>query len=165
MGTARPQRQFSADPDEIRRAVALICDPGSVYELRVPASQRGTESGYFANFEALVAAATRLSGQAPGIFVMLNPVAPALLARSVNRTVGYAKHTTSDSDIVCRRWILLDFDPERPAGISSTDDEHDAAVARATNCRAWLIDHGIPSASLVLADSGNGAHLLIRVEL
>ena len=75
------------------------------------------------------------------------------------------RHTTSDSDIVRRRFLPLDFDPVRAAGISSTADEHKAAINRATECMGWLRSRGFPAVSLVLGDSGNGAHLLVRANL
>lgn len=58
------------------------------------------------------------------------------------------------------RWI---FDPVRPAGISSTDAEHVAALERAMACTDWLSGHGWPLP--VAADSGNGGHLLYPIDL
>jgi hypothetical protein len=71
--------------------------------------------------------------------------------------------TTSDTDIVGRRWLLVDFDPVRPAGISSTKREHGRAVAAACGARDDLRSAGWPDP--VVANSGNGAHLLYRVDL
>jgi hypothetical protein len=63
-----------------------------------------------------------------------------------------------------RRWLPIDFDPALPAGISSTDAEHDAALQRAQACRDWLCGNwGWPAP--VYADSGNGAHVLSRIDL
>jgi hypothetical protein len=154
-----------ADREEIRRALALLFQPGDVVELRAPGSRQGTLSGYFDDMEALASAAVRWSGTVPAIYVTMNPVKPALLARAVNRVIPYAKITTGDADILVRRWLLCDLDPTRPTGISSTDAEHAAALAAARACRQWLIEQGIPSASLVLADSGNGGHVLARIDL
>jgi hypothetical protein len=77
--------------------------------------------------------------------------------------VPYAKQTTSDSDVVRRRWLPIDFDPVRPSGISSTDVEHDAALECAKSCRDFLSGCGWPEP--IFADSGNGAHLLYRIVL
>jgi hypothetical protein len=155
---------LAPDPAEIRRAVALLLEPGAVAELRVLDTERdGTVSGYFDDPEALTRETARWSGRAPAVYVTLNPVNPALLARAVNRVRTRAKHTTSDTDVVRRRWLPLDFDPVRPAGISATDTEHAAALARARETSAWLRGEGWPEGSL--GDSGNGGHLLYRVEL
>src|SRR5438552_1828195 len=123
---------------DIAAALRCILTPGQVTELRVLNTPRGTVSGYFNDIDKLATAAGQWSGKAPGVYATLNPVNPALLARASNRLLEYAKHTTSDSDIVQRRWLPLDFDPVRPAGISSTDAEHEAALARARECVAWL---------------------------
>lgn len=139
---------------EIRRALGLIMQPGDVIELRVlHAGRSGTLSGYYDETEALVRDAVRLDcrGDLPGIYVTANPVNRTLLARASNRFIERAKHTSADVDIVHRRRLLIDLDPVRPAGVSSTDAEHDAALALAHEARAWLAEIGIPADSVVTA--------------
>jgi hypothetical protein len=51
----------------------------------------------------------------------------------------------------------------RPSEISSSDVEHEAALERARDIRLVLTEEGWPEP--ILADSGNGAHLLYRVDL
>lgn len=153
----------TADLEQIRRAVGVLLEPGATYELRMPNTARGTVSGYYNDFEKLAEDAGRWNGRAPGVYVTLNPVNPPLLARSANRLTEYAKHTTSDSDIVKRRWLPMDFDAVRPAGISSTADEHATALACAGVVATWLAERGWPKP--IVADSGNGGHLLYRVDL
>jgi hypothetical protein len=99
------------------------------------------------------------------VYVTLNPVNPALLARASNRlrTVGRNDALTSDADITKRRWLPIDLDPVRPSGISSTDQEHLLAVERAFQVRETLCRDGWPHP--IVGDSGNGANLLYRVEL
>jgi hypothetical protein len=153
------------DRGEIARAVGLLVAPGTVVELRAPKTRHGTQSGYFDDPRALVAAATELSGTVPGVYLTLNPARRALLARAANRVARHATTTTGDGDIEARRWLPLDFDPKRPAGIGSTDAEHAAALATATATRDWLVDFGFPAGSLLLNDSGNGGHVLARIDL
>src|SRR5215831_16076736 len=152
-----------ANPRQIAKQVQVLFEPGSVVELRVPGTRRGTVSGYFTNLRKLAANAAEWSGEADGVYVTLNPVKPALLARSANRLTEYAKQTTSDTDITTRRWLPIDLDPVRPAGISSTDQEHTWALERRATIRSFLHDFGWPDP--VVADSGNGAHVLYRIEL
>lgn len=154
---------LACDLEHIREAVRRLCEPGSVYELRIPKTRRGTVSGYYDDFDKLAEDAAKWSGQAPGVYVTLNPVNPALLARSSNRLTEYAQHTTNDGDIVKRLWVPIDLDAVRPAGISSTDEEHDAALRRAQLIAAWLTERGWPAP--IEGDSGNGAHLLYGVDL
>lgn len=75
----------------------------------------------------------------------------------------YAKHTTSDKEITRLWWLFIDCDPRRPAGISASDDEHQTALDRATAITTYLAEQGWPEP--ICADSGNGAHLLYRIDL
>jgi hypothetical protein len=157
---------LQADPAELAATFALFAPPGAVIEMRALHTSRGTWSGYFDNAAAFVEAGLGLNGAGPGTYVTMNPVKPDLLARKRNRIEGYAKHTTADADIVARRYVVVDCDVELPAGISSTDTEHAAALAVARVCRTWLVEQlGFPAEAFILADSGNGAHLLVRVDL
>ena len=153
----------------VLRACSVLFEPGQVTELRafVPGRRGYTDTltGYFDDFDALAAKAAQIDAVgAEAVYVVLNPVRPDLLARANNR-MRRAKRgeATANADVLNRRWLFLDFDPARPSGISSTEAEHTAALERATACREWLGSLGFPAP--VLADSGNGAHLLYRVDL
>jgi hypothetical protein len=152
-----------ADASQIARALAVLFDEGDVIELRIPKTEReGTVSGYFRDRAALAKQLASRNGDV-AVYVTLNPVVPSLLARCANRVRSRARTTTSDKDIATRRWLLVDCDPVRPAEISSTDAEHEAALERARALRFELGENGWPVP--VLADSGNGAHLLYRIDL
>ncbi|WP_425613605.1 YfjI family protein [Anatilimnocola sp. NA78] len=111
-----------------------------------------------------VIAALRALRSATGVYFTVNPANPALLARANNRLRKAAKgDSTSDKDILTRRWLLVDTDPIRPSGISATDEEHEAALARAREISEYLQTLGWPAP--ILADSGNGGHLMFRVDL
>ena len=137
----------------------LHAERGSVVELRCLKTRYGTISGYFDDFTKLAENAAELSGEVSAVYVTLNPVNHALLARANNRVEKYAKTTSSDGDIIKRCWFPIDFDPVRPTDISSTDAEKARGMARAKECRAWLITLGLPAG--VFADSGNGARLTL----
>ncbi len=140
---------------------------GQVAEVRILGAagrSNRTDSGYFNDPDALAnAIATKGYNGAANIYWTLNPVNHALLARASNRIKEYAKDTTKDADIERRCWLLVDADPERSAGISSTDAEHQAAHERAQAIRTELRKRDWPEP--VYADSGNGAHLLYRIDL
>ena len=80
-----------------------------------------------------------------------------------DKIVNYVKPTTSDADIVGRKWILIDFDPKRKTGTSSSKEELLKARDVARRTYDFLIDQGINPP--VVAMSGNGYHLLVRVQL
>jgi hypothetical protein len=101
--------------------------------------------------------------KAKGIYFVPNVVNPALLARAHNRMRPAGREpTTADHDILRRRWLLIDADAKRPAGISSSDVEHEAAIELAFRIRAELDVEGWPRP--IVADSGNGAHLMSRID-
>lgn len=158
------------DTEEVRRALPLLFNPGDVFELRAldvsdspGASFTYTASGYFDDFENLVEALRGIHF-AKGVYVTLNPATPELLARAANRIRRTPKgESTSDRNIVRRRWLLIDFDAVRSSGISSTDAQHQAAIDRMRKVDLHLVDMGFPEG--IHADSGNGAHLLYRVDL
>ena len=157
--------------NEIIRALRLWFQPGDVFEVRVldacsPDYRREhVESGYFDfdHIESVPLALNRLMSYR-GVYVTVNPVNPDLLARAVNRIRPAGKNpTTTDADIVCRRWLLIDCDAERPSGVSSSNKEHEAALAKADEIRKGLASIGW-SEPLML-DSGNGAQLMYRINL
>ena len=149
---------------DILTGLKLLCEPGGLYELRCPKTGNdGTVSGYFDDLTKLADHADYWSGVAPGIYITLNPVKRDLLARAANRIQRRASSTSADHEVAHRRRLLLDFDPVRPAGISSTEEEHAAAIARAKECRVWLGTQGFPEP--LLADSGNGGHLVYGLDL
>jgi hypothetical protein len=149
----------------------VFLETGQVVELRACGVKRGkykahVEAGFFDHdhVEQFVKAALGLSGMAAGIYWTLNPVHPDLLARCCNRAEwGEQGSQTSDKDVLRRRWLLIDADPVRRAKISSTDAEKALAWETILAVRDFLLARGWPRP--VLADSGNGYHLLFRVDL
>jgi hypothetical protein len=148
---------------EILHTVGLLFESDAVVELRA-FKGRETVSGYFDDHVLLAREANKLEDRGYGIYVTLNEVDPPLLARASNRARKvYKEPTTSDSDILRRRWLPLDFDPARPSGVCATDAEKKAARLRALEVREFLRGLGWPEP--VVGDSGNGYHLLYRIEL
>jgi len=151
----------------LRDAIARIAGPGQVVEVRALTDQN-THSGYFNDLDALARSVEPLDADnsVHGIYVTLNEVNPALLSRRANRIktrLGKKDSTTSDADILRRRWLPIDIDPLRPSGVSSTDEEHTLALAKAEEVACWIAGFGFPEP--IKADSGNGAHLLYRIDL
>jgi hypothetical protein len=157
-------KQANANAGYIAKTLDYLFEPGQVVELRCPIKPGRTKSGYFNDFEKLAIAAAKQSGTVPGVYVTVNPVEESLLSRSANRVQDYAKETTTDNQILRRRFFLLDIDPVRPSGISSSESEHRAAIDLVYQVKGWL-ETEFTFAGILIADSGNGAHLMIRVDL
>ena len=149
---------------ELQKALDLLFVSDATYEVRVLKKDRPPRSGYFTDHGALVRAVENIQLTRPdGIYFTLNPVDPSLINRCDNR-IDIAHKTTTDKEVIRRRLFVMDFDPDRATNTSSTDVEHEAAIEVATDIRQLLIDD-FGFASGVLADSGNGAHLIYKIDL
>ena len=158
------------DLDEIKRTIKLLHLPGDVTELRAIRKNGYIEAGYFDDFDKMAKEAYRLSesGQIVAVYLVPNEGDKALLSRAANRMYTAndgKKDTTADKDIIKINWVLIDADAKRPAGISSTDAQHEAAIKMIYDIRDYLIGLGFNSISIIVADSANGGHILVRVNL
>lgn len=149
---------------EIQRAVDIVKRPGVVYEMRAVKTHKRTIAGYYNDATVFAQDAHDLSEieTVPNVYWTLQQIDPSLLARSANEARGFTDITTSDGSVQRYLWLPFDFDPCRVAGVSSTDVEKERAKELATVFRAFLLERKVSS---VLADSGNGYHLLVRVDL
>ena len=159
------------DANEITHALRLWFQAGDVFEVRVLDAvsadyrREHIESGYF-DYEHISAVPEVLKRLLSfrGVYVTVNPVNPDLLARAVNRLRPAGRNpTTADTDIVRRRWLLIDCDPRRASGVSSSNAEHESALAKAREIRDGLSSLGW--ADPIMTDSGNGAQLMYRIDL
>src|SRR5262249_34046198 len=68
-------------------------------------------------------------------------------------------------EIARRHWIYIDLDVSHPKDVPASDQEQQAAIDQSKAIHAWLLDQGVPQDSMVRGTSGNGAYLLIRIDL
>ncbi len=125
------------------------------------AGQKAIVSAWFSYPEKAAETAVRMDEVGfQGIFLALNPCDPALLARA-NQRLKAGCNRTGDKEILFLKHLLIDIDPRRPSGISSSDDEHKAALNHAESIAQELTKTGWPQP--LVASSGNGAHLIYRL--
>ena len=154
------------DKEELKKYIKTI---GLPTELRIVKSRRGVISGYYDDAEALAKDVEFIVenqgnyGKIETIYTTLNSFAPDLLARAYDRFEINAKITTTDKDITARKWLLIDCDPQRPTGISATEGEHEISLQKTREIKNYLSLLGFPSP--LVGDSGNGGHLLYRIDL
>jgi hypothetical protein len=157
------RQQSTTRQATIHQSLELLHSPGDVFEIRVLDAcgrPKSIDAGYFNDLDAAAEAAEGADrAGASGVYVTLNPCNPALLARANNRLVPRPKHTTADSEIVRRRWLLLDIDPDRPAGIAATEDERAAAMVLAADMEDILRARGWSYP--IICDSGNGVYPIV----
>src|ERR1019366_1462671 len=116
----------------------LLFPAGTVTEIRLMTKDDGTRfgplrddgvgSGYYRDPGKLAVALQELSGKHTAVFYTLNPCDESLLARADHVMKFNAFETTRGTEIVKRNHLLLDFDPKRKSGISSTNVEKAAAL-------------------------------------
>lgn len=145
------------DETPIRQTLEIL-HSGHLAEVRA-IKHRTIWSGYFDDYGKAAKAVVSLDQehQPDGIYTNLQELHPGLIARAPNRFVMNPAHTTKDRDVIGWRWALIDFDPVRPSGISSTDDELNAARDVAENVR----ERELADVGGFLACSSNGWHLVV----
>jgi hypothetical protein len=161
------------DVQEIKRAMDLLFDSQQLIELRALKTPYGTVSGYYRDHEKLARDAAKISANpgVPATYITLQALQQTLMPQRDPRLNTYKKNvvvTSGDKDVAVYKWLLVDCDPARPSGVSSTDPEKAAAREVADNVRdyfEWINGWEGEGYPTVLADSGNGFHVLVRIQL
>jgi P4 family phage/plasmid primase-like protien len=135
-----------------------------IHEVRVKTAG-AVFAGYFDNEEAALIAVEKLPDY-KAAWATLNPLGPDALTADTTINPGAlvrSFNVAADEHIALREWLLLDFDPARPTGTNSTNEEKASAYAQAEECRNELTVLGWPLPTVI--DSGNGYHLRHRINL
>lgn len=152
------------DPAEIRQAIQILKPGGQLFEVRII---RGFSSisGYFRDADSLIGQLEIMNLKDANVYMTLQEIHPGCEARRQWGEFidsGRAKiPTTSDDDIVRYRYIPIDLDPVRPAGISSSEEELNWANELRCQIAAFMEAQGFKKS--IQAFSGNGYHLLYTI--
>lgn len=151
---------------EIQRGIDAMFEPTDIIEVRIPKAildgRKCTIAGtFYASSVELAQTIANLSGTQPNIYYTLNPIDPAL-GQPLNEAAR-ASSTTNDGDIAWRKKFLIDCDPVRVAEVSANNEEKDHARVQARAVVAYLKSLGWPIP--LVADSGNGYHVIPRIDL
>src|SRR5260370_25343952 len=140
---------------QILESLNTILAADQIVELRAFRHNGNVYSKVFASDDrtTLEIEAERCAGF-EGVYFTLNPLSPTLL------TSG---RSAKDNDVIRRRILLVDVDPERPAATSATEEEKAKAREESDAVQAHLTDLVFPLP--IVADSGNGYHLVYRIDL
>lgn len=137
-----------------------LIKPNQLIEVRVIGSK--TYSGYFKEVDVLISELERFDKE--NIYFVLNEINEACYSREQkDKFYERPKNTTSDNDIVKRQWLLIDVDTKRATGVCSTDEEKNSSKVVANKVYKYLRDVGF--CEPICADSGNGFHLLYKIDL
>lgn len=144
----------------IREWYDVFKDNTELTEIRIldPETRR-TYSGYFTDVETILSEIKRFDKC--NIYFTLNVIDPACYSREQHDKISLKpKSTTSDKEIIARKWCLIDIDVEKPADTNSTDEEKKIAQQTVNNVFKFLRDEGFETP--VVCDSANGYHLLYK---
>lgn len=152
------------NPTELRKAITQLHPDGELFEVRIIGGRNKIpSSGYFKDAETLLTAFENMDLRDVNIYITLNPLNDALYSRQQADHFVQSKTTTSDKEIVGYDWLFIDFDPVRPTGISSTDEELKKSMDVAQKVYVYLKSEGFEEP--IKAFSGNGYHLLYKISL
>lgn len=150
------------DIGKIKEALEILKPDGQLYEIRILKGKQ-IISGYFKNADVLEKALKTVDLRGANIFYTLNVINEDCYAREQKDCFRQSKTTTSDGDIETYQWMLVDLDPIRKTGISSTKEEVTYAYETAQRVINYLRERDFPAP--IMALSGNGIHLLYRIAL
>ena len=161
--------QWATPTDSLHQYWDLFHSPDGLLEVRImrDVGRKKDEIGVgrFTDRDVFVSEIIRLvpDSRIRAFYVALNPVSPnAPWAHPLNRIVRSYK-SAGDEHIVRRQWLLIDIDPDRPTGTNSTEGEHKQSLVVSRDVYLYLQDQGWPKP--IVADSGNGTHLLYRIDM
>jgi len=142
------------------RTVETLYEPGDFVELRGWTKKHDAYVGIYTidDLPCAMQALDQLDGEdALDLYLCLNPT--TLEPRPFR---GGAKGTW-EHEVESRRWFLLDGDTVTADKHIATDDEIARTMDTMRAAKGWLIEQGFEQ--VVLANSGNGVHLLTRCDL
>jgi hypothetical protein len=163
--------------NDISRTLQYLFTPGDVFEIcligpkikksalwgnEFAGGKKPIIAGWFDDIDQATDIIVKADKVEPvAIYCTLNPVNSALLGRANNRLKANVNRT-KDTEITRVSHILIDADPVRPEGISSTDSEKQLAIDLLRTVYSDLKTLGWPEP--LVGDSGNGGHLLYPVD-
>ena len=144
----------------IRQWYDVFKDNHDLVEIRIlDPNTKKSYSGYFTDIETLLKAIKPYNKC--NIYFTLNVINEACYSREQHDVISLRpKSTTSDGDIIARKWCLVDIDCEKPSDTNSSDEEKKLAQEVVNNVYKFLRNEGFESP--VVCDSSNGYHLLYK---
>lgn len=160
---------YEIDEQQINQWWQIFNPNGNVVEIRLLG--KNSYSGYFKDVATLIKALKPLLDSsnyqyygAMQAYFTLNEINDDLYSREQrDQFVKKPKSTTTDGDITRRRFVLIDLDPQRAAGISANDEEFEKAHLKAVDVYRYLIKSGFKEP--MITTSGNGYHIYIPCDM
>lgn len=144
----------------IRQWYDVFKDNNELVEIRIlDPNTKKSYSGYFTDIETILREIKPYENC--NLYFTLNVINDACYSREQHDRISTRpKSTTSDHEIIARKWCLIDIDVEKPADTNSTEEEKVLAQAVVNNVYKYLRDEGFEQP--IVCDSANGYHLLYK---
>lgn len=150
------------DESQVYRWFDIMKGDNELVEIRLIGSNKNA-SGYFRDARTLIDAIKPYT-DTHNVYFTLNKIDPACYGREQrDRVLQRVKNTTSDAEIVCRDWVLVDLDAKRLSGVCSTKEEAIKAYEKGQEVYKYLMDNGFYEPIVVFSSSG--VHLYLRCAL
>ncbi len=135
-----------------------------LFEVRIVLDNKKNYSGYFKDADTLIKALKESRIKEGNVYITLSTLDPACYDRQQKNTfLMNPKTTTSDNDVLGYDWLMIDLDPKRPSGTSSTDEQIEKAKSLGNEIYVFLQNLGF--CKPITALSGNGVHLMYRIHI
>lgn len=160
---------YEIDEQQIRQWWQVFKKGNKLVEIRLLGNS--TYSGYFKDVDTLIDALRpmldhnneRYYGVLQAYFT-LNDIDDNLYGREQHdKFVKKPKATTTDCNVIRRRFVMLDFDACRVAGVSASDLEFEKAHLKAVDVYRYLIKQGFKEP--IITTSGNGYHCYVPCDM
>ena len=153
------------DENEIRKSISIMKNQNDLFEVRIVTSSKKNVSGYFRNAETCINALKGIrTNDNCNVYINLNVIRDECYSRQQrDRFMNNVSPTTTDSDIDLYTWFLVDIDPVRAAGTSSSEEQIVFAKEKGNQVYEFMKQTGFEEP--VVGFSGNGVHLLYSVGL
>ena len=158
--------------EEIRKTIDFL-HPGEHFEIfALDSNGQRPSFGVFSNADSAIPVVLDKNDKGFNVFINLNPIVPW---EAVTPHIDSEKLLTNKNGIRCANktdvtrmsFLLVDVDPIRKNGVkncSATNDEYMAATTVAQKVREFMTEElGVDDP--LLANSGNGVHLIWRIDL
>jgi hypothetical protein len=96
-------------------------------------------------------------------YIIPNPIDPRFMAKTGQLTKVERSSATADINVLVVRFLYLDFDVNRPPGLSGISSTRDEWASTGARLRRFIGDNTDIAASALCGSSGNGCWLLVRL--
>lgn len=150
----------------IRDTISILKPNNELFEIRIigkSGNKKRIISGYFTDADTLINAFDTIDPRGVNIYITVNGVKSECYSREQHDCFRITDSTTHDHEVSAYEWLFIDLDPIRLAEISSSSDELLAAKDLSKDVADYMSNLGFSEP--VIAISGNGYHLLYKINL